>query len=251
MFKSLDVDKIVSRAKTVSNLRSQDVFTDDEWKDFIQEAFDELYSELITLDEGYFVSFPRLAKTDEHGRFGYPDDLYKIHMVEYIISGADPNDPNSNASAIGVPLKEVTERDGTRADYQNVYTGFFELYGNIPYGYTLFSNWLQFWPKSLSVNRDIRVTYSREIPSIRDTIQSGSNQGKSVATLQTGWENFLIYRSAYLASLSRTYVKKELNMRADVWRKKIMRYAESRDNSPSVLPGLGESGIARGEDEFY
>ena len=216
MFKLLDTEAILARVKNLADDKNNDFHTDDQYRAFIQEAFDELYSELTYDKESYFVRDPIVHKSDEVARIYYPQDMYKLILVEALFGDR------------GIKIDSISKSEGSKVS-SNIHSFFYGDYVNIPYGYSLFSDHIKFYPEAPNRNKEFRITYSLEIPDIGG------------AKLQKGWEHYLTYKAAYLSLVAQDNVRPGLEKRAMEWKNNIRRYSKSRDESTAVLQGAGES----------
>ena len=223
MFSTLDIPTLLNRIKTIADLKNSEFNDDEALKAFIQEAYDEVYSDLTTQNRGYFVSAPSEITSDDNARVQFPEDYYKLVLLEVLYGSR------------GLPLDRVGKRQGSRKTGYS-YNSYYDYYAQFPFGYAIFDNYLQIYPENTNRNRKFRITYNKNIPAITS------------GTIQKGWEHYLSYQAAYLARLSQDDIRPGIKARADDWRRNIMKFSEYRDNSSAVLPGAGESGVARGNE---
>ena len=213
MFASLQIPALISKVRLLSDKRGSNFVNDDEITTLLQDAFDMLHAELVEAHEGYFTAQTEPATPTNKNEIVYPDDLYKVRLVEKFESDTCHYPLSEKA------LREVSGISGAYYDY-STYSS------SLPYGYVLFSDRLRLYPADGVSGQRFRLTYAKDVLGVAN------------ASLQKGWENHLTYKTAYVITCLEDNPRATLGDLAKEWQEKIIAWASERDSSPKTIVDL-------------
>ena len=209
MLELLDVDRLIARVRSLSDIKASGFNTDAEIRELLKESLDELVCSLVERNEGYFLKRTEDLTPTNKNQIMYPADLYKVRLLEQSFGG-DHYEP--------VPLKTLAELSGISS-----YTLFYGYYGPRVYGYSNFEDHVKVWPEDGVSGLKFRLNYTR------------SPLALTTEKLQSSWQNYLSYQVAYLITTIEHDPNMGLKDMADKWRNMIQNWASQRDSSPKVI----------------
>ena len=210
MFASLNVPKLTSKVRLLSDKRGSMFVNDAEISSLMQDAFDMLHAELVEAHEGYFTAQTEPAEPTNKNEIVFPDDFYKVRLVEEYESDSCHYPLSEKA------LREVSGIEGNYFDYSTYSSSH-------PYGYVIFSDRIRLYPKDSVGGQRYRLTYAKDVLDVAN------------ASLQRGWENHLTYKTAYVITCLEDNPRQALGDLAMEWQQKIMKWASERDSSPKTI----------------
>ena len=208
MLEILNVPNIIGEAKTRADLRNSDFLDDGEWEGLINDAFTELYNDILDLKTGHFLETLDDLEADENGAIFLPNDFHKMRLVEQKLG------ENAYCPLIERTLVEVSDVSPTLS-----------FYGNIAYGYVFFNDHIKIYPIDFSQGIRFRINYGKDLNIAGDRVNEIMFK-------------YLSWKAAYLATVIDKNPNDRLMVEADKWRKSILKWASVRDSSPKVVKDL-------------
>lgn len=86
MARSVTLRSIAERARVHADMRDTNFISDDEILAMLNETYPELYDELVTAYENYYVSETTIAISNTTSTYSLPSDFYKIIGVDYEVN---------------------------------------------------------------------------------------------------------------------------------------------------------------------
>ena len=202
----LNIPDIIAKARVRADLRDSNFLNDDEFKTLVQEAFEELYSDILDLKSGlYLTQIDELTPAD-NGRITLPEDFFKIRLLE-----------QQYASGY-IPLRQKSLAEASRLSGE-----FFHYYGGaVASGYVLFDKYIGIYPEQAAQSLKYRLSYGKSPDFENDQVRKP-------------FSNYLVYQTAYIASVIEQNPNPGLLDLADKWRSSIINWVSVRDASPKVI----------------
>lgn len=227
MLKVVNIPNLINQTRFLADQRGGSYVNDEEMRAILQTAYDNLYMEIVSEDENFFLKELEI-NSDPNGFIQLPEDYYKLKLLRVYVSG-----DSYSYRVDRKKLNEITTIEESAYDYSTPYgyTGYFS--------YVHLEDKLQVFPKSESHDKQFKMYY---IPGPIDLINSPSD-----VKLPNGFEHYLKYYTASDIGNAEYVDVTSLEKKALFWEQKVKKWASdrSKDFPKRVTPELRRRGRAR------